>query len=104
MKTSVPRLRSVRLKNGGALIRVLRPEQSGDRLKVEELVRETLSVASSDIDGFVFMVWDRTGASTCAQRTKGNIPSIYVPDFVRNRLLGQTITNWALDDFKEADQ
>lgn len=94
------RLRSVRFKDGRTFT-VLRPEQNYDRRIVESGVREVLDQHSVDFAGYAFMVWGMDGSSTCDLQTKSNIPSILVPDFVRNRLLGMKIEEWILKDLQD---
>lgn len=56
-----------------------------------------------NVAGFALVIWGSDGGSTCdAQVADGSsIPTILVPDFVRNRLLAQRIEQWTLDDFRE---
>jgi hypothetical protein len=50
------------------------------------------------LGGFAFMVWDTDGSSTVdAANMDGTIPTILIPDFVRNRLLAARIEQWTLD-------
>jgi len=106
-KTSTPRLHSVRFKDGGATVRVIHaPPKRKNRADLDRLVRETLAFYPSDscdIGGFAFVVWDAEGASTCVLANyDGRIPSILIPDFVRNRLLAQKIIQWTMDDLKDS--
>ena len=45
------------------------------------------------------MVWasDGTSTSKCLSRVNSPIPSILIPDFVRNKLLAEKIEAWTID-------
>lgn len=47
--------------------------------------------------GFAMVMWDSENASNaaCKAYPGSSIPSIAVPDFVRNRLLAQKIEDWS---------
>lgn len=99
MKTSVPRLRSVRFKNGGEVI-ALNQFPDGRRAEVERHIREVLD-AQEMIHGFAIVAWDDQGRSTCfSANYESQIPVILIPDFVRSRLLAQRIEHWTLEDMK----
>lgn len=99
--TSIPRIRSVKFKNGGE-IRVLKHEVSADRAIIERRVRECLDNKDGEPVGFAFIVWSEDGISCCASghTEKSKIPHILIPDFIRNRLLADQIEDWALDEVK----
>lgn len=90
------RIRSVRFKDGSAKIHVIRrrdfkPEATKTALSVIE--------AMPDIAGIAIVVWSADGGSAANLRISpaSKIPSILVPDFVRNRLLAERIEQWTLD-------
>jgi hypothetical protein len=92
------RVRSVRMKNGGASIRVLRDtyDYAAD---VRGQVLECLSAQGPDIAGFSFVVWGRDGGSTCAARAnmRSQIPPIMIPEFVKARLMAEEIVKWSVE-------
>lgn len=97
--TSIPRLHSVKFKNGGE-VRVIRHETNEDRKVVEQGLRNVLNNHSeSDIAGFAIIVWGTDGGSTVSlgRNDKSQIPSILIPDFVRSRLLAEKIEQWTID-------
>lgn len=96
------RVRSVRMKNGGASIRVLRGEDQNHTLNVMKRVEQCLSAQGSDVAGFAFVVWGKEQDSTCdAANYCSPIPHILIPDFVRNRLLAERIVDWAVEQVKK---
>lgn len=100
-KTSIPRIRSVKFKNGGE-VRVLKHESSSDRGIIERRVRGVLDAFEEVPVGFAFIVWGEDGISCCAagRNEKSQIPHILIPDFIRNRILADQIEDWALDEVK----
>jgi hypothetical protein len=98
------RLRSVRFKDGRAPLKVLHRKDGDDYESVLAWVRACLDAhrrgdkESSNIAGFAFMVWATDGSSVCeAQNNSGLIPTIMIPDFVRNRLLAKRIEEWTIE-------
>lgn len=66
-----------------------------------QLARATIE-AAEDIGGFALVIWDPSGSSVaCMDVTRSNIPSILVPDFVRNRLLAYRIEGWTMETVDE---
>lgn len=63
------------------------------RLTVMRRVTACLDV-HTDIDGFAFVVWGHDLGSTCYSAGGRTMPAILVPDFVRNRLLAERISDW----------
>lgn len=98
-KTSVPRLRRITYKDGRS-VTVIRPTKNfPDRIWIESHIRDLLDSHGDDISGFAIVVWDKSGASTARmQSVHPSIPVIYVPDFVRNRLLALKIEEWAREE------
>lgn len=94
-RTSIPRLRSVKFKTGGEL-RVLPTKRRDARRYVEDYVRQVLDAQGTDITGFAFVVWgaDLSSSADLASGDGSPIPSILIPDFVRNRLLARKIEDW----------
>ena len=72
-----------------------------ERIKgfIEDATKEVLRQhGAADLAGFAFVVWGRDGESTCdCANLEGHIPTILIPDFVRNRLLAWRIEGWTLD-------
>lgn len=96
-RQSVPRIRSVQFKNGG-FIRLLRDPVDRDRKYIEDGARQTIAM-QHDIAGYAIVVWGKDLSSTCHAYTgpRSVLPSIYVPDYVRNRLLASKIEQLAVD-------
>lgn len=92
------RLRRVRFKDGRTL-EVFRPKKtSSDTLK-QNLSRwvKFISDAPEEFSGYAIVTWHKDGTSVCELGSDGRIPSVLVPDFVRNRLLAQKIEEWTID-------
>lgn len=68
---------------------ILREKWAAD---VPQMMRES----KGRVEGFAVMIWGSDG-STVYAHTDGSIPSILVPDFVRNRLLASRIEAWTID-------
>ncbi len=104
MRTSVPRLRSVRFKDGRAPLRVLR----GDDYAViaRRRVDRVMAALDGRVAGMAIVVWGPDGASVAGMTVTpiSKIPSILVPDFVRNRLLAECIESWTLDSIEGPPQ
>lgn len=91
------RIRSVRFKNGGAEIRILRRPEV--RALAKKSALSCIDALNGDVAGMAIVVWSADGGSTATMRvgTASPIPSILVSDFVRNRLLAEVVTDWTLD-------
>lgn len=93
------RIRSVKFKSGGE-IRLLRlPDPEDARRFAENRAKKVIDAYQGLVAGFAFVVWGADGGSTAlvSVNEASNIPSIMVPDFVRNRLLAERIEAWTLD-------
>lgn len=96
------RIRSVRMKNGGATVRILRGDEHDYAEDVRLKIDKCLRAQGSDIVGFAFVVWGKDAASTAdAANWGGQIPTIMIPDYVRNRLLAERIVEWAVEEMKK---
>lgn len=95
------RVRSVRFKDGGASLTVLRTKLPDMRALLRTTCGEVLE-GQSNVVGFTIVAWGADGGSTAATRVSdgSSIPSILVPDFVRNRLLAERIEMWTIDGLK----
>lgn len=92
------RLRRIRYKDGRTL-EVLRPKPTDDE-KLRKGVRDIGKWCADDpqpLAGYAVVVWRTDGVSSAYLQSNGQIPSILVPDFVRNRLLAEKIEDWAID-------
>lgn len=56
-----------------------------------------------NVAGFALVAWGPDGSSVAEMQVSkaSNIPSMLVPDFVRNRLLAQKIEDWTLDEVEK---
>lgn len=92
----------MRLK-GSNLAEVVLLKSTPDNRRVMTLqnVHAVLAAHGDDLDGFAFVVWARDNRSTCAAVGGTSMPSILAPDFVRNRLLANRISNWTQEDVFE---
>lgn len=101
-RVSIPRLGSIRLKAGGAEVRIMPGRQHADAAYASDIARRVIAAhvdGGSDIAGFAFVVWGHEGASTCKMHVEDGkpFPSILAPDFVRNRLLAERIETWTIE-------
>lgn len=101
------RLRSVRLKSGGGEIRVMPgPTRDDDLRYAERRLLETIRSTQGRVAGFAMVAWspDNGSVSVLTVNEGSKIPSIMVPDFVRNRLLAAQIEAWTLDTLAAATE
>lgn len=82
---------------------MLRPMESDTprkRAATLSKVREVLET-QGNVSGYAFVAWGGDGMSTAYMFCgPGSFPSIYAPDFVRNRLLALKVEEWTMDNFK----
>lgn len=98
MKTSIPRLRRIRFKDGRT-IEVIRPKGS-DVNYFKRVLGETVNLHLDGANGpcgIAVVMWDSHGFTTCKVFNETAIPGILVPDLVRNVMLGNKIEAWTLD-------
>jgi len=86
------RIRSVRPKAGGATLVLLPDHATNDRIATLRRVRAVLDehLRHADIAGIGFLVWGTDFSSSDHAR----IPSIAMPEFIKNRLLAAKIEEW----------
>lgn len=103
MAESRLRLRSIRFKDGRAPLRILRDPRAEARRSFIASANDAFCTHPDDCAGFALVIWGADGTSTaaCQIARSNSIPSILVPDFVRNRLLAQRIESWTLDSVRE---
>ena len=99
------RIRSVRLKGSDAKLLIFPDLATRDRINAMSCARDTIDrMDGRPIVGIAIVVWDADGSSTAALRqdgSRGRIPSIALPEFVRARLMGEKVCEWALEWAKE---
>lgn len=97
MKTSVPRLRRIRFKDGRTL-EVLRPrtEDPAAAVLMAKLVIETHFKGGPGPHGCAVVLWSSDGATSARVVNDTVIPGILLPDLVRNVLLGHKIESWTI--------
>lgn len=97
------RIGRVRLKSGGE-VRLLPLVRHEGRDAIMRSVRACLD-EQVDPAGFAFVVWD-ADLSSSASHWSGpgsGIPSILIPDFIRNRLLALQIERWTIDSVNQSN-
>lgn len=95
MKTSIPRLRRIRFKDGRTIEMLRLPENPGsDGMWAD--IRAKMESHGSEVEGYAFVVWGGD-YSTVALATGPSLPLAYLPDYVRNRLLLQIFERWTID-------
>jgi hypothetical protein len=86
-RTSVPRLHSVRFKDGRAPIRVYR---SGQTVEADQM-RQRFAMATDEViayrrnmAGYAIVAWGADGSTSVVVRTAGSpVPLLMVPEFVK---------------------
>src|ERR1700722_877305 len=87
VRVSIPRLRSVRLKSGGATLRVFDNQISPvlcQDLKTD--IREIIEKRKTDMDGFAVVAWSRSGDVSSSVRVRSGryVGRSEVAGFVRS--------------------
>ena len=101
-RVSYPRLRSVRFKDGGADLRVMRSRGEDSRRAVRQMVEQVMAAQRDDTVGVAIVVWGRDMGSTVGIRTcDGPISQASVPDFVRTRLIGELVERWTREGLRD---
>lgn len=105
-KVGALRLRSVRFKNGGYIRKLNGPSRDDDVRFAKKRFGQLLDAYPDPIAGFAVVVWgpDNGSVAILSVNKRSKIPSIMVPDFVRNRLLADQIETWAIQDFQASDE
>lgn len=93
------RIRSVKLKGGGP--RIVRLTDGAERsyasimAEMRDLIAGMREEDASPV-GFAVIAWDGNFRAWCALKSYPGspLPPIFVPDFVRNRLLAEKICEW----------
>ena len=94
------RVRIVRVRpKRGQKVELLRVPKSEDRSKIlREDVGRFISTMPAEIAGFAIMMWDMDLNTNGKIRVWDNpIPSILVPDLVRNWLLAKQAEDWTVE-------
>ena len=95
MKTSIPRLRSVRFKDGRAPLRVIRPAP-GNTCQRDQFVRTSESIATTRpyLSGYAIVAWDDDGSTSVDMGTNGlPVPQMMVPEYIKTCLLDWIATS-----------
>ncbi len=94
------RIRSVRFKATGLVLHRLQDRTDEARVSFLRDMRWLVDAAQQDgrpIVGYAVVMWDADGGSSASLRAgRGStIPSIAMPEFVKNRLLAEKIIEWS---------
>ena len=93
------RIRSVRDKASGFVLHRLQDRSEHARISFLRDMRTLVDAAQRDgrpIVGYAVVLWDAENGSNASLRTGqgSSIPSIAMPEFVKNRLLASKIEEW----------
>lgn len=83
-QTSIPRLRSVRFKDGRASLRVIRAAE--DRVYRDGFDRDAMEISehNRNMAGYAIIAWSKDGGTSVSCATNGTpVPMMMIPDFVR---------------------
>ncbi|HEV2097803.1 MAG TPA: hypothetical protein VGR45_02625 [Stellaceae bacterium] len=101
-RVSIPRLRRVRFKDGGADLTVMRRPDADRRRAVRSKIEEVLSTHGPDVAGCALVVWGMDFSSTAGMRvTDGPLSQASVPDFVRTRLIADIAERWTIGALRD---
>lgn len=80
MKIANLRIRSVRMKNGGATVRIIRPKAD----VAERLISHARQIADERVAGYAIVAWGRDGkTSTVCHSTGLPVPTMMIPEVVK---------------------
>lgn len=97
------RIRSIRPKDGSAEVRVLYSKDPDISERVATCgPRMLASAGTNQLVGYCLFAWRADGTAYSLRRAgNGNqIPAALLPDFIRNALLADTASDWAIEAFK----
>lgn len=98
------RIKSVRPKGKGAELVLFRSQaqlmDDSERRDVVRIIKQCLDNIDAPLAGFAFVAWDNKLASSARLATTdgGIIPVIALPDFIKNRLMGEKILDWMREE------
>lgn len=82
-RASIPRLRSVRFKDGRAPVRVFHSQNTGLTERFKHAADEVV-MFRPNMGGYAIVAWSIDGATSVAVRTFGTpIPMLLIPEFVK---------------------
>jgi hypothetical protein len=96
MKTSIPRIGSVKLKNGGAKLSIIRNTVSEDCTKAfANNCDHIRAVRGANMAGFAIVAWSVDGGLSTSIRVSDSrqVGRGMVPDFVRSQLIEHLATD-----------
>lgn len=97
IRTSVPRLRSVRFKDGRAPIRVIRPAAGPNCVDRFYDDIDAIAKKNPDMAGYAIVAWARDGGTSATGYSTGDpIPIMFMPAFVETAL-----TDWVFSTVNE---
>lgn len=88
VKQSIPRIRSVRFKNGGGYVRVLKSRREAEHKDVLRCLHEAVQWAddhhNNSLVGYALVAWDQDGMTStdCRIANSGRVSSFHLPQFV----------------------
>lgn len=91
---SIPRLRSVQLKSGGAKMLVYRNRSADECLaRFRDHCSSIMAARSGDMSGYAIVAWGYSGGVSSAVKAsgEGGIGTGMVPDFVRSALIDNIV-------------
>lgn len=94
------RIKSIRPKNGSAKVIIFPDSSVKDRIGCLRRVRDILDNLSAPMAGAAFVVWDANlqSGGFIAASARSRIPSIAMPEFIKNRLIAAKIEEWGNDE------
>ena len=90
------RVRSVRMKNGGASVRVFHQPEYTQMHRYFVGDAEIIAAKRTQIAGYAIVVWTTNGSTSVAGHTMGlPVPKMLMPDFVKT-----CVSDWLLSETK----
>ena len=87
MKTARLRIRSVRMKDGGAELHIFRRDDNNRILAGFVKNSDMIAECRPDMCGYAIVAWERDGSSSVVCATTGNpVPTLLVPEFVKTAI------------------
>ena len=98
MRTSIPRLHSVRLKSG-ASVSVIRTEAPSDLVKAARGVAEDMRKNAWPLAGYAIVAWKEDGSHVIQTKAGGMVGTWIMADFVRTAIAAQASERFIRDNY-----
>lgn len=97
MQQSIPKLHSVRWKQGGCLVPV-RTYRDDVSEECKQVLQDTLNAwAGRHVEGYAVVIWGDAGQVSVSQFSSNDVPAASLPEFVKTTLLLDRAKLWTME-------